>query len=97
MIAARIISGSYHHQTIDVAAILSINRVSDADTMVCRLNDLKVFPLNFHARFAYDDKRLAESIAGRSSLLRSPSDPQAPVELILGIYSIIINIVQVFR
>jgi hypothetical protein len=44
--------------------------------------------LNFHLRFSYDDKRLAESIAGRSSLLRSPSNPQAPVELILGIYSI---------
>jgi hypothetical protein len=54
-------------------------------------------PLDFHARFSYDDKRLAESIAGRSSLLRSPSNPQAPVELILGIYTIIINIVQVFR
>ena len=37
------------------------------------------------ARFSYDDKRLAECIAGRSSLLRSHSNPQAPVELILGI------------
>ncbi|KAF8803995.1 hypothetical protein BYT27DRAFT_7194724 [Phlegmacium glaucopus] len=35
--------------------------------------------------FSYDDKRLSECIAGRSSLLRSKDNPEAPVELILGI------------
>ena len=90
---ARIGFASYHQpkplKFYNVAAILSANRLPVEHTMVCSISwRSKFYYWMFILRFAYDDKRLSEIIAGRSSLLRSQSNPEAPIELILGLYLI---------